>query len=277
MFNFRKLLGSQSQLADVLIKEMEQREKETLLQRVDYLYGKYKTIAEQSETLEETRRVLKDLWLTIDMVIAEPAEEEDMADNMEGMQQNGMWMQQQEKQESAEGTSPDSTETDSPSDAVSSETAKSSESEHSGIIIFKDANGKNRWMGIVSNNFTDRHAEILSKEAHLDFVKAVRNGEYPYPDLQFHHQDFLVIGKSDYVNFDEESGMLLASGYFLDEFEEIGDNLSTSKSAWGMSHGMPQDEIRKMKNNKRVYSRYRSKEFTLLKLEKAANPLTSFS
>lgn len=279
MLNFKKLLGFKSDLGKEIHKEFELEQRDTLFKQVDFIYNKYKVLSEKANSLDEANNLVKDLWLTIEMVMVKPEEEEEPGEMQEGMVTNGLRLQQ-EKEGSSSATS-STVETTSESSLDESDTAKSNDTpttnSNSGIIVTKDVSGKYRWAGIVSNNYTDRHAEILSKEAHLDFVRAVKSGEFPYPDLMFHHQDYLTIGKADYIAYDEQSGMLMGSGYFLDEFESIGENLQTTKSVWGMSHGMPPEEIVKDKNNPRVYKRYRSTEFSLLKLNKAANPLTSFN
>lgn len=153
------------------------------------------------------------------------------------------------------------------------------------VIVFKQANGRYRWLGIVSNNYTDRHTELITRNAHEKFVGKLKNKEVEYPVLRFHHirsedntlDNSVVIGKSDYVEFDEQSGMLIASGEFLEEYDEIGENLSKSEDTyWGMSHGMPQDSIKRDNSIKNYIEEYIDVEFTLLETKWAANPLTTF-
>lgn len=275
MLNFKKLLGLKSDLGKEIHKKFELEQKDTLFKQVDFLYNEYKVLAEKATSLDEAQQLVKDLWLTIEMVMTHPAETE-MGDMQEGMMVNGLRVSEKQA-ESPEGASATVEETSEPISEQSDATKSNESATNSGIIVFKDVQGNNRWMGIVSNNYTDRHAEIISKEAHLDFVNALKNGEYPYPPLLFHHDSDFIIGKSDYVNYDEQSGMLVASGTFDPLWAEIGDNLAKSEYSWGMSHGMPPDEIMKYPGTQRIYKRYRDAEFTLLRLPKAANAFTSMS
>lgn len=266
MFNLKTLLGFKSPLGKEIHKEFELEQRDTLLKQVDFLYNQYKVLAEKAETLTDVQLLVKDFASIIDMVIK----------NDEGEVTDGLQLSGQEETAGEESAGSDiETTIESSAEQLESATKSDEPSANSGVMVFKDANGRNRWMGIVSNNFTDRHAEIISKEAHLEFVDAVHKGDYPYPPLLFHHDSDFIIGKSDYVNFDETSGMLVASGTFDPLWEEIGDNLAKSEYSWGMSHGMPPHEIKMYPNSKRVYKRYRDAEFTLLRLPKAANAFTS--
>lgn len=262
MISLKKLLGLDSKLGEEISKELELEEKRKLLERVDYLYAKYKGLVEQADSLVKAKQLVKDLAIVLEIV--------------NSGEDDGLRVQQQEEQEEAESASGNTEEVNESSDDLTG-AGTEAKSHDTGVMIFKDVNGRNRWLGIVSNNYTDRHAEIISQEGHLDFVSSVKSGEYPYPELWFHHDSDLVIGQADYVNFDEQSGMLIASGTFHEKWEEIGDNLPKSGEMWGMSHGMPNSEIIKDKDNPQIYKRYRSKEFSLLRLNKAANPLTAFS
>lgn len=260
-------LNLKSPLGDTLNKQIEESAITTLIKSVDTIFASYKaTVDTNATTLEEVQGIVRDLALVLEVLV-------------EGKLEDGLRVQQEESESSAESTNPAVEETSGIGADSSDETGTANKQlgeygRSDSVMVFKDVNGVSRWLGIVSNNYTDRHAEIITKEAHLDFVNALESGTYPYPELRFHHQEDMVIGKSDYVNFDEQSGMLVASGTFLEEWSEIGDNLAKSEYAWGMSHGMPPHEMRREKSNQKIIKRYRDKEFSILLLSEAANPLT---
>ena len=140
------------------------------------------------------------------------------------------------------------------------------------VSIFKDSNGVLRWYGIVTNKFIDRDNDILSEDAHKNFIKRVDNGEVDYPELNIWHIPKQV-GMADWLAYDER-GFLAASGYVHKEFEELVINLiKNSEFPIGMSHGMP---VSKIKKNGNIIKEYVSFEVSFLPLENAANLLTHF-
>lgn len=140
------------------------------------------------------------------------------------------------------------------------------------VGLFKDADGNLRWMGVVTNIYKDRDGDILTKEAHIDFIDAIEKGEWEYPELWIWHLD-KAVGDTDYVGFDER-GFVVASGIVDKEYEELVTNLVKNTPNMGMSHGMPVKELKRYKNGK--LKRYRSKEFSLLPVDNAANLLTYY-
>lgn len=254
-----------SPLGSILAKQSQQTALEELTKNLFNILESFKTATKDITTLEDAQEVIRDLSIVLEALA-------------NGELEHGLRLRGQEQQTGTTEPTTEAIEEPSGQGIEEHSLEPTTDSDKSldgqGIIVFKEASGKYRWLGIVSNNYTDRHAELLSKEAHLDFVNAVQSKQYPYPELWFQHQNQLKLGEVDYVNFDEQSGMLVASGVFHEEWNTLAENLAKSKLAWGMSHGMPTNEIVKEKG---VYKRYRSREFSLLRLDRAANVLTSFA
>jgi hypothetical protein len=143
------------------------------------------------------------------------------------------------------------------------------------LMIWKDADGHWKWLGIYSNAFEDRHTEILSSTAHQDFEKAFDSGEWPVVELWPWHLP-LPVGYGTLVSYDPVTKMAICAGEFVAGAESIAEAWST-RSDLGMSHGMPYSELKYNPNDTEVIDRYRSKEFTVLPLVEAANLLTDFS
>lgn len=251
---------------------------------VHLFLDKYKALSEKDEvtTLEQQLSLAENLVSVL-------------TDIVHGVKENGLRVRSEETgagESNSEAADTPSGEADSGTEATGTDSGDESNTGDTGgsdnqlksFFVFKQLNGKYRWVGIVSNNFTDRHAEIISKDAHLRFVNLVNTNQVSYPVLRFHHirtedktlDSSIVIGKSDFVEFDEQSGMLIASGEFENEYEEIGENLSKSDDVWGMSHGMPVESIKRDKAVKNIIREYIDVEFTLLETRWAANPLTTF-
>ena len=149
--------------------------------------------------------------------------------------------------------------------------------ERSAFSVVKQKDGIYRWLSIWTNKYRDRDnpPEILSEAAHIDFVKAVNDGNWPYPELWFWHHE-KRIGISDIVTYDKDSGFSIASGTFDKEFELVAESFMLSDIEWGTSHGMPIEEIRRDKGDPSVLVRYRTKEISPLPMQNAANELTGF-
>lgn len=143
------------------------------------------------------------------------------------------------------------------------------------LFVVKDLDGNARWFGVPSNNYRDDDGvpEILSAQAHRDFVKAVDDGDWPMPELWLWHIPYRL-GVTDFMAFDESSGMLIASGPV-----DVGKEVIVKACADAgdkMSHGMPVEQIERSKDDGTVLVRYRSKEFSALPGDNAANKITKF-
>jgi len=111
-----------------------------------------------------------------------------------------------------------------------------------GILIFKEGD-QYRWITRYSNNFRDRDnpPEILSAEAHRNFVDMVDKGLAPLPELWLWHVPEWKIGQATWVGYDE-AGFAMAGGYFDKGREAVAEWLSTKEDI-AVSHGMPPKSI----------------------------------
>jgi len=152
-------------------------------------------------------------------------------------------------------------------------------SEKNMFLVEKQADGVYRWFSVWTNKYRDRDypvPEILSSDAHIDFAKAVNDGDWPYPELWLWHYP-KRIGVSDLIGYDKDSGFSIASGAFDKSMELIAESLALSDIELGTSHGMPIEEIRRDKDDPTIIVRYRSKEISPLPARVAANELTGFT
>jgi hypothetical protein len=141
--------------------------------------------------------------------------------------------------------------------------------------IVKAADGTYRWLAIYSNKYRDDDGipEIISSDAHKDFVRAVDDGEWPQPELWYWHVPISSMGKSTMVAYDEAAGFAVASGVFNEGMESVAESLQ-KQSDLAVSHGMPVSEIQRDADDPTIITRYRSREISLLPLKAAANKLT---
>lgn len=141
------------------------------------------------------------------------------------------------------------------------------------MSLYKAANGQLQWMGVPTNKFIDRENDILSDYAHREFVKGVKEGLYPYPDLYPWHTGF--VGKCTWIDYDER-GFVVAGGYVAPEYETFVVNLvANTTEPMGMSHGMYKKDI--VRDSDGIIIKYKSFEVSFLPQSKAANLLTSFT
>lgn len=146
-----------------------------------------------------------------------------------------------------------------------------------GLTIVKESEGEPmRWTGVPTNKFIDRHEDIISAAAHKNFVEKVNSGELKYPVLLFKHTP-VVIGVTDWLAFDEDTGFMMASGTVHKNYENFVQTFVEEHEATGMSHGMPTHIIKRREDDKRVIDEYASIELTFLDLGDAANLLTDFN
>lgn len=150
----------------------------------------------------------------------------------------------------------------------------SMEKEHTGIIVQKDANGDWRWIGWPSNNFIDRSQDILTKEAHEEYVEwwHKNKGKLGLPVFtSLHAPGTARTHPVDFVGF--ENGFLVMSGKLTeDEAVRLLEvqkeyDLGMSHTGWG---------IRSAADPRQIVM-YRIFEVTDLPIEMADNPFTDLS
>jgi hypothetical protein len=142
--------------------------------------------------------------------------------------------------------------------------------------VWKETNGSMRWMAVYSNNYRDddNPPEIISKDAHLDFVRAVDAGEWPMPELWHWHVKGSRYGVATIIAYDEDTGMSLAVGTIDKGMESIAEAIFARQPL--VSHGMPTPEIRRDETDPTIMTRYRTKEISTLPDVAAANKITFY-
>jgi len=172
-----------------------------------------------------------------------------------------------------------------------------------GFTVKQDKNGIWHWLGIVSNNWIDKHLEWVSAKAHKRFVEMIDSGEYGpmvlnswlvdlpgkvgqmfkeigkrgTPDLWYWHLP-ISIGYSYLVGYDDR-GYLVAAGQQKEGefYSSVFKAIAETDIDHGMSHGMPTSFLKLNADNERIIDEYLSTEFTALPFDQAANWGTAFS
>lgn len=140
------------------------------------------------------------------------------------------------------------------------------------VLIQKDANSQWRWVGWVSNNFIDWDGEIISEDAHKEYVDWLEKNKDVYPVfVSWHTPGTVRENPADFVAY--ENGFLIASG-ILNEQEAAGLMKAQAKTDLGMSHGSFVFE--RDATDPRIITKYRMYEISDLPLDNAANPFTDF-
>lgn len=140
------------------------------------------------------------------------------------------------------------------------------------LAVFKDADGKWRYVAVATNCYRDKEKERFPAEAHKDYVDYVdKTGDFP--DLVLWHDLSAKVGKADCVYYDEETGFRVSTGTFDAGMEDVAERLAAMPNL-AMSHGFI---FRKNELVDGMYKRYRSFEETILPEAKyAANEATAF-
>jgi len=130
-----------------------------------------------------------------------------------------------------------------------------------------------RWFAVYSNNYRDHDhpPEIISSDAHKEFVAAVDKGEWPHPELWVWHVPGSRVGTADWLAYDADTGFALAAGAFDPGMEHVAKGLAGSEADLLTSHGMPRSELRYDEQDKTIITRYRSREISPLPAWAAAN------
>jgi hypothetical protein len=145
-------------------------------------------------------------------------------------------------------------------------------------ILFTKEGDRMRWLCDYSNNFRDRDnpPEILASAAHERFVKEVDNCEFPMPELWWWHMDGTRLGQADWLGYDKETGIPLASGYIDKGMEPVADAIAHYPENVGVSHGMIIPLLERDSKDKSIITRYVSREISALPARAAANTLPEF-
>lgn len=140
------------------------------------------------------------------------------------------------------------------------------------VPAFK-ALGNGLWVASFTNNFEDRHKEILSAESHDRYVARVKAGLVPLPELWHWHTPGTRHGEALWID-KVGNHMVVAVGKFDDTpagkaAEEQYQKMGPVK----LSHGFHYPVWAKKGN---VYLDYNTFEITTLPPGREANPFTTF-
>jgi len=142
-----------------------------------------------------------------------------------------------------------------------------------GIIQTKD--GKFRWFGHYSNNYKDREGEIISEEAHKEFVAYLKTN----PDRMPYFRQWHIPGtdreeQADFIEYFD--GFMIASGPLTaKEAEQLERAIAYDNGQTGMSHGM--FVLQRDPESPNVITKYRDFEISDLPLVNAANGFTGIN
>jgi hypothetical protein len=147
-----------------------------------------------------------------------------------------------------------------------------------GLMVWKDTNEQYRWFAIYSNCYRDADSvpEIISAKSHQKFLKMADEGMVKMPELWHWHIKGTQWGVADWLAFDEENGMAMASGVVLPGHEKEAEMLAKSDIIIGVSHGMPNSSIKRSEEDNSVIVQHVTVEISDLPLWAAANKLTGF-
>ena len=137
--------------------------------------------------------------------------------------------------------------------------------------LLKDAEGNDRWLGWFTNNYKDKEGEIISDEAHKEFVSYLDANPDKAPMFRSWHTP--GTDREYPIDFwDYDNGFFLVGGKLKSE-EAVGlqKAIDYTEGKIGLSHGFY--GVRD-KNDSRVIVRYRTFEISDLPLAKAANGWT---
>lgn len=149
--------------------------------------------------------------------------------------------------------------------------------DETGITIWKQGN-QYWWLARYSNKFRDSDypPEIISSDSHKRFVKLVKEGQAPLPELWLWHNKNWKVGNAIDVAYDE-SGFAIAIGTFDVGKEYVAEALSKSKKPIKVSHGMPITSIKRDEVDPTILVEHETREISPLPAWAAANKLTGFS
>lgn len=139
----------------------------------------------------------------------------------------------------------------------------------SAFVVLKGLDGGARWLGVVSNNFRDLDGEIITEEAHKEFIAYLDKYPDKAPELWTWHTPGTA-RKSRADIWAYADGFLIMGGPLTPQEAKALEGLTLAIMP-GMSHG-----FYRSKQGKEII-RYRTFEVSVLPQDKAANPWTEFS
>lgn len=141
--------------------------------------------------------------------------------------------------------------------------------------VFK-ALGDGKWMAAYSNDFEDREKEIIERAGHDRFIKRLKSGLVPMPELWVWHTKGTRIGEA--IDIDRYGHIVVAIGTFDANpiAKEAEKNLvKAGTKDLRLSHGFKYP-LWAYNKESRTYSDLNTFEITLLPEGAEANPYTAF-
>lgn len=136
------------------------------------------------------------------------------------------------------------------------------------VVVTKQADGRLRVIMRASNNFKDRHKEIITEEAHKDYENYI-DTTGNYPEFWLWHVKGSRWGEADFVGYSD--GFLTVSGLVDEGYEVLAEQLALMGPDLGVSHGFYGISL-----SKGLIDYYRSFEFSPLPSSHAANIWTAY-
>lgn len=133
------------------------------------------------------------------------------------------------------------------------------------FMVTKDATGDYRWIGVYSNRYQDLDGEIIPEAAHKEFLSYLDTHPEAAPEWWSWHTDIGRKSRADWWGMSD--GFVFVSGKCT--AEQAAPYLQDATPR-GMSHG-----FYAVKQGNTI-PLYRTFEVSDLRLDKAANPWTSF-
>jgi transcriptional regulator of met regulon len=144
-----------------------------------------------------------------------------------------------------------------------------------GMSIWKEGNVY-WWMARYSNNFrdNDKPPEIISSDSHKSFLRKVKEGKAPLPELWLWHKKEWKVGQAHGLAYDE-LGFAVAIGTFDADKGYVAEALMKAKDV-RVSHGMPISSIVRDEKDRSIIKEHETREISPLPAWAAANKLTGF-
>lgn len=139
------------------------------------------------------------------------------------------------------------------------------------FVLFK-SEGNLRFLCTPTNCFMDRDYDVLTSQAHKDFV-AYCNTYKQYPELWLWHVQGTKCGDVDWLEYDDE-GFVCASGTIDKDWQEVVLKACEDGNI-GMSHGFI--AVPGCVDSDGCITKYFSFEYSILPVRNAANVWTAFN
>lgn len=142
------------------------------------------------------------------------------------------------------------------------------------VILGFKALGDGWWMASFTNAFKDRDGEILSQEAQAAYVRRVKRGYVPLPELWIRHTKGTRIGEATFVD------RIGKSTYALGKFDDTPMGREAERyyrkhaNQTALSHGFIYPAWGKDANG--VYKAFNTFEISVLPRGSESNPYTTF-